>query len=136
MRPSEWVAWLKSAVVKDQRAFDSIVESERNAAWMLQTRMNIQTGELDPPTRAQFGKYYGVVVEKLMIDRGITWEERLRLLIIEYSSMTQSQWEWVNEYAHRYRDTDHMLCKFIANAHRHWKVDLSLPEGGYYSDWS
>jgi hypothetical protein len=132
--PTEWVARLKNAVLRDQRAFDSVVETERTAAHILQTQVDPTTGEVMSPTREQWGRYYGVITEKLMVDRGMTWEERLRLLIIEFSAMVQSRHEWVAEYAHRFRENDHMLCKFIPNAHRHWVVDQRYPEGGYYDD--
>ncbi len=134
VRPGEWVARLKAAVQRDTRAYDSVVEAERTAAYLLSTGQDPMTGEYLPPTREQWGNYYGVIVEKLMVDRGMTWEERLRLLLVEFQQTMQSRYEWVVEYTHRFKENDHMLCKFIANHGRHWRFDNRYPDGGYYDD--
>ena len=134
VRPTEWVARLKASVQKDQRAYDSVVTTERTYAYLLRTQPDPVTGQYRSPTREQWLNYYAAITEKLMVDRGMAWEERLRILIVEFQQMAQSQYEWVTEYAHRFRENDHMLCKFIPNHARHWVHDRRFPEGGYWSD--
>ena len=102
VRPTEWVARLKAAVQKDSRAYDSVVETERTYAYLLRTEVDQTTGRALPPTREQWCSYYAAITEKLMVDRGMSWEGRLRVLIVEFRCMCQSRHEWVQEYAHRF----------------------------------
>ena len=78
---------------KDSRAFDSVVESERGAAEILRTQVDPRTGAPMAPTREQWYAYYAAITEKLMVDRGMTREERLRLLLVEFNGMAQRQHE-------------------------------------------
>ena len=91
VRPTEWVARLKAAVQKDQRAYDSVVTTERTYAYLLRTQPDPVTGQYRSPTREQWLNYYAAITEKLMVDRGMAWEERLRILIVEFQQMAQSQ---------------------------------------------
>ena len=91
VRPTEWVARLKAAVQEDQRAYDSVVETERTYAYLLRTEVDQLTGRALPPTREQWMKYYAAITEKLMVDRGMSWEERLRVLLVEFQQMVHSR---------------------------------------------
>ncbi len=55
VRPQEWVARLKAAAQKDTRAYDSVVEAERTAAYLPRAEMGPVTGEYLAPTREQWG---------------------------------------------------------------------------------
>ena len=37
--------------------------------------------------------YYTAITEELMVDRGMTWEKRLRILLLEFQQMVQSRYE-------------------------------------------
>ena len=80
----------KAAVQQDARPYDSVVETERTFAYLLRTGIDPRTGRAMPPTREQWTQYYAAIAEKLMIDRGMSCEERLRLLIVEFQMMLQS----------------------------------------------
>ena len=50
VRPTEWVVRLKAALQKNQRAFDSVMETERTSAYLLRTETD-QYGRTLPPSR-------------------------------------------------------------------------------------
>ena len=49
VRPTEWVARLKNAVKSDQRAFDSVLESERSLAYYLRTQPDTEVPRYEVP---------------------------------------------------------------------------------------
>ena len=53
VRPTGWLIRLKNAVKTDTRAFDSVLETARTAAYMLRTDPDLFTGRPTPPTRDQ-----------------------------------------------------------------------------------
>ena len=65
------MARLKAAVQKDQRAFDSVMETERTYAYLLSTEVG-QYGRAPRPSREPWMNYYTAITEKLMVDRGMT----------------------------------------------------------------
>ena len=122
VRPTVWVVRVKATAQRASRAYDSVVETERACACLLHTEVCQVTGRAFPPSRGQWGSYDGAITEKLTLHRGMSWEERLRVLIVEHRRMSQSRHECVQEYARRYRENDHMLRKFILDRNR-----LGLP---------
>lgn len=129
----EWVARLGNAVKSDRRAFGSVLGSEGGLAYCLRTQPGPVTGASTPPGRDQWRKYSFAIAERLVIDRGMTWGERLGLLLTEYPLVALGEYEWVVEFARRFCENGQTLCKFIIDAHRHRSEDSSYPEG-YYSD--
>ena len=93
---------------------------EGSSAYILRIRNDPCTGHVASPTREQWAPYYAAIMEKLVVGRGRSWEQRLQILLAKFQMMVQSRHEWVAEYAHWFRENDHMLRKLFLTPRNGW----------------
>ena len=109
--PRFWVTYLKQQTQKDARAYDALIEAEKQHKHFL--------GETpDKASPGEFVKYFDACVETLRTKRGKPRDQQIRDLLHQYYTMRQGNKESVAEFANRFSQTQFELENLVPNIHR------------------
>ena len=109
--PRFWVSYLKQQIQKDARAYDALIEAEKQ-------HKHILGATLDKASPAEFGKYLDACVETLRTKRSKPRDQQIRDLLHQYYTMRQGNKESVAEFANRFNQTQFELEKLVPSIHR------------------
>ena len=106
-----WVTYLKQQTQKDPRAYDALIEAEKQLKHFV--------GDTpDKASLAEFTKYFDTCVETLITERSKPQDQQIRDLLHQYYTMQQGNKESIAEFANHFTQTQLELEKLVPNIHR------------------